>query len=167
MAATTNNNSRSGSREADVRAWLSWETRSTPNLTGFKYPAGKWVQGQALKRNFNRHHNWGKKHTHTTHFSFSSFSFFTPSLQRHLCPLTISTLVFIYLSFSHTCPLSSSIPVSRGRPASSLHFASLLYLSYLSPFPLRSQSSAPQRFFKLLLHFNGSFLFTLQVKHRN
>lgn len=47
---TTNNNSRAAVGEADVRVWLSRESWSGHNLTGFKCPAGKRVQGQALKR---------------------------------------------------------------------------------------------------------------------
>lgn len=138
MENTTNNNSRAAVGEADVRVWLSRESWSSHNLTGFKCPAGKRVQGQALKRtdlefyrNFSRAIAGGTPPhpiIHTTHFSLP------PSLHCLLCPLNISILIFIYLFFSHTCPPSSPIPVSSSRPPSYRLFSSPL--SYLSPFSL-------------------------------
>lgn len=109
---------------------------------------------------------------HTTHFFLPLwFHFFTPlppitlgCLYPHFylpLPLFCSPLLLSHLSPSFLHPsffLPSLLP---------LHFSPLLHLSYLSPFSLCSRSSAPQRFFKLLLHFNRRFLFTLQVKQCN
>lgn len=111
--------------------------------------------------------------THMPHFLPLWFPFSTLLLFCLLCPLETSILIFIYLYlfsvtlfFSHTWPFHSSMLVSS-RPPSFPSVSSLLHLSYLSPFSLCSLSSGPQRFFKLLLHFNGRFLFTLQVKQCN
>lgn len=150
--------------------WEHPESFSTINLTGFKCLPGRSVQGQAMLR--TGQDLLANRKTHTTHFFLPlQFPFFL------FTPLPHLSLRYLYPHFylplpstllSHLSP--SSLHPSFFHPYSSLlphHFSSLLHLSYLSPFSLLSQSSVPQRFFKLLLHFNGRFLFMLQVKQCN
>lgn len=111
-------------------------------------------------------------YTRNTFFPSPLVSFFTP-----LLPLF--SLGYLYPHFYLPLPLfCSSVLPSHLSPSFlhpsfflpsllPLHFSRLLHLSYLSPFSLSSRSSSPQRSFKLLLHFDGRFLFTLQVKQCN
>lgn len=134
------------------------------NLTGFKCLTSRWVQGQAEPRTGPRvlFLPPPKKMIYDT--------FFLPlSRPSYTLLLDTSVLLFIYLSpiLSHLSPSFLHPSFFQPVPPPSLPSSLQLHLSYLSPFSPCSPSTAPQRFFKLLLHFNGRFLFTLQVKQCN
>lgn len=96
------------------------------------------------------------QHIFPSHLFFCVFFHSSASLP----PLSLGRLYTdFYLTLPHLCPSLAPVPFVSSYPSFFIPFLStylpLLHLSYLSPFSPCSQRSAPQRFFKLLLHFNG------------